>query len=82
MPVSTLVTGFVPVGGPRTLLQSIKAERVGGHRALIGELIGSAGDVLTAMHMARRQHCQGLIVEAAVVRWNRSAASTPVTNTR
>ncbi|WP_156843054.1 zinc-dependent alcohol dehydrogenase family protein [Novosphingobium aquimarinum] len=58
----TGVHHVVEVGGPGTLAQSIRAARVGGHIALIGVLTGRAGDVPTAMLMARQQRLQGLIV--------------------
>lgn len=58
----TGVDHVVEVGGPDTLAQSIKAARVGGHISLIGVLTGRAGDVPTAMLMARQQRLQGLIV--------------------
>ena len=56
------VDHVVEVGGPGTLAQSIKAARVGGHISLIGVLTGAAGEVPTAMLMARQQRLQGLIV--------------------
>jgi NADPH:quinone reductase-like Zn-dependent oxidoreductase len=52
----------VEVGGPATLPQSIRAARVGGHIALIGVLTGRAGEVPTALLMAKQQRLQGLIV--------------------
>ena len=52
----------VEVGGRSTLAQSINAARVGGHISLIGVLTGMAGEVPTAMLMARQQRLQGLIV--------------------
>jgi NADPH:quinone reductase-like Zn-dependent oxidoreductase len=52
----------VEVGGPGTLPQSIRATRVGGHIALIGVLTGRAGEVPTALLMAKQQRLQGLIV--------------------
>jgi NADPH:quinone reductase-like Zn-dependent oxidoreductase len=52
----------VEVGGPGTLPQSIRAARVGGHIALIGVLTGRAGEVPTALLMAKQQRLQGLIV--------------------
>ena len=58
----TGVDHVVEVGGPGTLAQSIKAARVGGHISLIGVLTGRAGNVPTAMLMARQQRLQGLIV--------------------
>jgi NADPH:quinone reductase-like Zn-dependent oxidoreductase len=58
----TGVDHVVEVGGPGTLSQSIKAARVGGHISLIGVLTGRAGEVPTAMLMARQQRLQGLIV--------------------
>jgi NADPH:quinone reductase-like Zn-dependent oxidoreductase len=52
----------VEVGGPGTLPQSIRAARIGGHIALIGVLTGRAGEVPTALLMAKQQRLQGLIV--------------------
>jgi NADPH:quinone reductase-like Zn-dependent oxidoreductase len=52
----------VEVGGPATLPQSIRATRVGGHIALIGVLTGRAGEIPTALLMAKQQRLQGLIV--------------------
>ncbi|MEX5305363.1 NAD(P)-dependent alcohol dehydrogenase [Kocuria sp. CPCC 205258] len=52
----------IEVGGPGTLAQSIRAVRVGGHISLIGVLTGAAGDVPTAMLMARQARLQGLLV--------------------
>lgn len=52
----------VEVGGPATLAQSIVAGRPGAHIALIGVLTGRAGEVPTALLMARQQRLQGLIV--------------------
>ncbi len=52
----------VEVGGPGTLAQSARAVRVGGHIALIGVLTGAAGDVPTALLMARQVRLQGLLV--------------------
>ncbi|GAA5233012.1 NAD(P)-dependent alcohol dehydrogenase [Verticiella sediminum] len=56
------VDHVIEVGGPRTLGQSIQACRVGAHIALIGVLTGAAGDVPTAVLMARQVKLQGLIV--------------------
>lgn len=58
----TGVDPVVEVGGPGTLAQSVRAARVGGHISLLGVLTGMAGDVPTAMLMARQQRLQGLIV--------------------
>jgi NADPH:quinone reductase-like Zn-dependent oxidoreductase len=52
----------VEVGGPGTLPQSISAVRVGGHIALIGVLTGAAGEIPTALLMAKQARVQGLIV--------------------
>jgi NADPH:quinone reductase-like Zn-dependent oxidoreductase len=52
----------VEVGGPATLPQSIRAARIGGHIALIGVLTGRAGEIPTALLMAKQQKLQGLIV--------------------
>lgn len=52
----------VEVGGPGTLPQSLQAVRVGGHVSLIGVLTGAAGDVPTALLMAKHARLQGLIV--------------------
>lgn len=52
----------VEVGGAGTLPQSIRATRVGGHIAMIGVLTGRAGEVPTALLMAKQQRLQGLIV--------------------
>lgn len=56
------VDTVVEVGGPGTLPQSIRAARIGGHIALIGVLTGRAGEVPTALLMAKQQRLQGLIV--------------------
>jgi NADPH:quinone reductase-like Zn-dependent oxidoreductase len=56
------VDHVVEVGGPGTLAQSIKAVRVGGHISLIGVLTGRAGEVPTAVLMAKQVRLQGLIV--------------------
>lgn len=52
----------IEVGGPGTLPQSIRAVRVGGHIPLIGVLTGRAGEVPTALLMAKQARLQGLIV--------------------
>lgn len=52
----------IEVGGPGTLPQSIRAVRIGGHIALIGVLTGSAGEIPTALLMAKQARLQGLIV--------------------
>lgn len=52
----------IEVGGPGTLAQSLRAVRVGGHVSLIGVLTGTAGDVPTALLMARQARLQGLLV--------------------
>lgn len=52
----------IEVGGPGTLAQSLRAVRVGGHISLIGVLTGTAGDVPTALLMARQARLQGLLV--------------------
>src|SRR5690606_16739551 len=56
------VDSVVEVGGPGTLPQSIRAARIGGHLALIGVLTGRAGEIPTALLMAKQQRLQGLIV--------------------
>jgi len=56
------VDHVVEVGGPGTLPQSITAVRVAGHISLIGVLTGAAGDVPTALMMAKQARLQGLIV--------------------
>ena len=56
------VDHVVEVGGPGTLPQSIEAVRVGGHIALIGVLTGRAGEIPTALLMAKQARLQGLIV--------------------
>lgn len=56
------VDHVVEVGGPGTLPQSIRACRIGGHISLIGVLTGRAGEVPTALLMAKQQRLQGLIV--------------------
>jgi NADPH:quinone reductase-like Zn-dependent oxidoreductase len=56
------VDHVVEVGGPGTLAQSIQAVRVGGHISLIGVLTGRAGEVPTALLMAKQARLQGLIV--------------------
>ncbi|MGZ3312906.1 MAG: zinc-dependent alcohol dehydrogenase family protein [Caulobacteraceae bacterium] len=56
------VDHVVEVGGPGTLAQSIAAVRIGGHIALIGVLTGRAGEVPTALMMAKQVRLQGLIV--------------------
>lgn len=53
---------IVEVGGPGTLAQSIDAVRAGGHIALIGVLTGRAGEIPTALLMAKQARLQGLIV--------------------
>jgi NADPH:quinone reductase-like Zn-dependent oxidoreductase len=52
----------IEVGGPGTLPQSVRAVRIGGHISLIGVLTGAAGEVPTALLMARQARLQGLIV--------------------
>lgn len=52
----------VEVGGPATLPQSIRAARIAGHIALIGVLTGRAGEIPTALLMAKQQNLRGLIV--------------------
>ncbi len=56
------VDHVVEVGGPGTLGQSIAAVRIGGHVSLIGVLTGRAGEVPTALLMAKQARLQGLIV--------------------
>lgn len=56
------VDHVIEIGGPGTLPQSIRAVRIGGHIALIGVLTGRAGEVPTALLMARQARLQGLIV--------------------
>lgn len=56
------VDHVVEVGGPGTLGQSITAVRIGGHISLIGVLTGRAGEVPTALLMAKQARLQGLIV--------------------
>lgn len=56
------VDHVIEVGGPGTLPQSISAVRVGGHISLIGVLTGRAGEVPTALLMAKQARIQGLIV--------------------
>ena len=57
-----IIDQVVEVGGPGTLDQSIRAARIGGHIALIGVLTGRAGEVPTALLMAKQVRLQGLIV--------------------
>jgi NADPH:quinone reductase-like Zn-dependent oxidoreductase len=52
----------VEVGGAGTLGQSIASTRIGGHISLIGVLTGRAGEVPTALLMARQIRLEGLIV--------------------
>lgn len=52
----------VEIGGAGTLDQSMVATRVGGHVALIGVLAGFAGQVQTALLMAKNLRVQGLTV--------------------
>jgi len=52
----------IEVGGPGTLPQSVRAVRIGGHISLIGVLTGAAGEVPTALLMAKQARLQGLIV--------------------
>ncbi len=56
------VDHVIEVGGPGTLKQSIRASAQGGHIALIGVLTGVAGEVPTALLMAKQVRLQGLIV--------------------
>jgi NADPH:quinone reductase-like Zn-dependent oxidoreductase len=56
------VDHVIEVGGPGTLGQSIVAVRIGGHISLIGVLTGRAGEVPTALLMAKQARLQGLIV--------------------
>jgi NADPH:quinone reductase-like Zn-dependent oxidoreductase len=56
------VDHVIEVGGPATLPQSIAAVAIGGHIALIGVLTGVAGEIPTALLMARQARLQGLIV--------------------
>lgn len=56
------VDHVIEVGGPGTLPQSIAAVRLGGHIALIGVLTGFAGEVPTALLMAKQARLKGLIV--------------------
>ncbi|RDI61083.1 zinc-dependent alcohol dehydrogenase family protein [Microvirga subterranea] len=56
------VDHVIEVGGPGTLGQSIAAVRIGGHISLIGVLTGRAGEVPTALLMAKQARLQGLIV--------------------
>jgi NADPH:quinone reductase-like Zn-dependent oxidoreductase len=56
------VDHVIEVGGPGTLGQSIAAVRIGGHISLIGVLTGRAGEVPTAVLMAKQARLQGLIV--------------------
>ncbi|MFI7496300.1 NAD(P)-dependent alcohol dehydrogenase [Kocuria sp. M4R2S49] len=77
----------IEVGGPGTLAQSIRAVRVGGHISLIGVLTGAAGDVPTAMLMARQVRLQGLLVgsrrdQADLVRALEATGLRPVIDRR
>ncbi|WP_027135412.1 zinc-dependent alcohol dehydrogenase family protein [Geminicoccus roseus] len=56
------VDHVIEVGGPGTLPQSIQAVRTGGHISLIGVLTGRAGEIPTALLMAKQARLQGLIV--------------------
>lgn len=56
------VDHVIEVGGPGTLPQSLTALARGGHIALIGVLTGFAGNVPTAVLMAKHARLQGLIV--------------------
>jgi NADPH:quinone reductase-like Zn-dependent oxidoreductase len=56
------VDHVIEVGGPGTLPQSLTALARGGHIALIGVLTGYAGNVPTAVLMAKHARIQGLIV--------------------
>jgi NADPH:quinone reductase-like Zn-dependent oxidoreductase len=56
------VDHVIEVGGPATLPQSIATVAIGGHIALIGVLTGVAGEIPTALLMARQARLQGLIV--------------------
>ena len=56
------VDTVVEIGGAGTLDQSMMATRVGGHVALIGVLAGFAGQVQTALLMAKNLRVQGLTV--------------------
>lgn len=58
----TGVDCVVEIGGAGTLDQSMMATRVGGHVALIGVLAGFAGQVQTALLMAKNLRVQGLTV--------------------
>lgn len=56
------VDHVLELAGPGTLAQSIRAVRVGGHISLIGTITGRAGEVPTALLMAKQARLQGLIV--------------------
>lgn len=52
----------VEVGGAGTIAQSLQAVRIGGHISLIGVLAGWAGDVPTAVAMAKNVAIKGVTV--------------------
>jgi NADPH:quinone reductase-like Zn-dependent oxidoreductase len=56
------VDAVVEVGGAGTLAQSLQAVRIGGHISLIGVLAGWAGEVPTAVAMAKNVTIQGVTV--------------------
>jgi len=52
----------IEVGGPATLVQSMRAARVGGHIALIGVLTGGVGELPLGLALARQLRLQGVLV--------------------
>src|SRR5690625_3435517 len=56
------VDHVVEVGGPGTLVQSIRAIRVAGSIGLIGVLTGAAGPVPTALLMLKQTRLHGVVV--------------------
>lgn len=52
----------VEIGGPGTMNQSLQAARIGGHISLIGVLTGVAGEVATAVAMAKNIAIKGVTV--------------------
>ena len=81
------VDHVIEVGGPGTLPQSIASVRIGGNIFLIGVLTGYAGEVPTAVLMAKQARLQGLIVgsrqhQTEMVRALEATALRPVIDRR
>lgn len=56
------VDAVIEVGGAKTLDESIRAVKMGGHISMIGLLSGARGEVSTGRLIAQNIHLSGMIV--------------------